>query len=209
MEKPKLIFLGGGGHALSCWDVAQACNQWHILGYTDLDVKNMPIPYLGTDEEALTFADASDVYFFLGVGHVGNTLIRRKLVEKINQYQGNWATLISPHAYISPLATISVGSIVHHRAVLNADAMLADHAIVNTGAILEHGSSVGSHSHISTNVVVNGDTHIGSDCLLGSGTVCYHQINIPDRTLVAAGSVVRRTIPSAGVYAGNPLQKLS
>lgn len=209
MEKPKLIFLGGGGHALSCWDVAHASQQWNIIGYTDQQKKEMPIPYLGLDEEVNGLISNADVFFFLGIGHLGNPLLRHKIAHEFNRKHAKWATLISPNAYVSPLATVEEGSIIHHRVVLNAGVSIGKHAIINTGATIEHGSFVGEQTHISTHVILNGDVHIGNDCFIGSGCVGYQQIRIQSGTTIAAGSILRKSIHSAGIYGGNPLRKIA
>lgn len=206
MDKPKLIFLGGGGHALSCWDVAQASQSWEILGYTDEENRQLPMPFLGKDEEIFSFISDPSVHFFLGVGHLGNPSLRLRLADIIHQRQGKWARLISPFAYVSPEAQLGEGTIIHHHAVVNAGARIGRHSILNTGAILEHGARVGDQCHISTRVVVNGDCEIGQASFIGSGTILYHQVKIPDQTILAGGSVVRKSLRQSGTYGGNPLK---
>ena len=205
LGKPKLIFLGGGGHALSCWDVANASRAWDILGYTDYQDLKLPMNYLGQDENILHLATDPDHFFFLGVGHLGQIQIRKKLVSLINQYQGKWARLVSPTAYVSEHAEIGEGCIIHHQAMINAGVRIGSHGIINSGALVEHGSQVGQQVHISTRAVVNGDCQIGDESFIGSGSVLFQQVTIPYQTIISGGSVVRKALLKSGTYGGNPL----
>ena len=45
---------------------------------------------------------------------------------------------------------------------------------------------------------------IGEDCWLGGGVIVCPGVTIGDRSVIAAGSVVTRDIPSDSLAAGNP-----
>jgi maltose O-acetyltransferase len=49
---------------------------------------------------------------------------------------------------------------------------------------------------------------IGSDCWIGGGAIICPGVTIGDRTVIGAGSVVTRDIPSGVIAAGNPCRVL-
>lgn len=52
--------------------------------------------------------------------------------------------------------------------------------------------------------------HIGAYCFIGTGVIILKGVEIPDCTIVAAGSVVTKSLTeSQSVYGGNPAGKLS
>ena len=46
--------------------------------------------------------------------------------------------------------------------------------------------------------------HIGSNCWLGAGVIVMPGVTIGDNTVIGAGSIVTRDIPSNVVAVGNP-----
>lgn len=50
----------------------------------------------------------------------------------------------------------------------------------------------------------NGECKIGDNCFIGSQSVCANCIEIGSDIIVGAGSVVRKSIQTKGIYAGNP-----
>lgn len=49
---------------------------------------------------------------------------------------------------------------------------------------------------------------IGHDCFIGAGVIILKGVEIGDRTVIGAGSVVTRSIPSDCIAAGNPAKVL-
>ena len=85
---------------------------------------------------------------------------------------------------------------------------------------------VGDHTMIGPNVVIasaghpvlpelrekgyqyNAPVHIGKNCWLGAGVIVLPGITIGDNTVVGAGSVVTKDLPSNVVAVGNPCRVL-
>jgi acetyltransferase-like isoleucine patch superfamily enzyme len=49
---------------------------------------------------------------------------------------------------------------------------------------------------------------IGNDCFIGYGAILLPGVQIGDRVIVGAGSVVTRSVPSNSVVAGNPARRI-
>ena len=61
--------------------------------------------------------------------------------------------IISPFSHVSKHTTIDEGTIIMHRVVVNAGAMVGRNCILNTGSLIEHDTEIGDHTHISTAAV--------------------------------------------------------
>jgi len=59
-----------------------------------------------------------------------------------------------------------------------------------------------------TQLQFNRDVHIGHNCWIGSGAIILPGITIGDDTVIGAGSVVTKDIPSGVVAVGNPCRVL-
>lgn len=192
-----LILIGGGGHCRACIDVIETGSAWQISGILDVadrvgqDVLGYPI--LGSDDDVATLAK-QDVSFLITVGQIGAPTVREQIWQKVRSAGGRMATVISPQAYVSRSAALGEGTIVMHRAIVNSSARIGDNVIVNTMALIEHDAEVGDHCHISTAAIVNGATKIGSRCFVGSNAVVHHNVQLPDGSIVAAGSTYRELI---------------
>jgi len=50
--------------------------------------------------------------------------------------------------------------------------------------------------------------HIGKNCWIGAGTLILPGVTIGDNTVIGAGSVVTKDIPSSVVAVGNPCRAM-
>lgn len=63
---PKVVFIGGGGHAAVCLDVFRSRNR-EVIGYFPPHRGELDAPYLGVDDESSTLSTA-DVMVFVAIG---------------------------------------------------------------------------------------------------------------------------------------------
>lgn len=210
MKEP-IILLGGGGHCKACIDVIEQEGRFEILGITDKAEKigqtMAGVPVIGTDQDLPELQKTCN-NFLITVGHIQSPAIRIKLFELLKSLGAQLPVIISPHAVVSSKATIGEGSIIMHQAVINTEAMVGRNCIINTGALVEHESLVGDHTHVSTYAILNGQCSVGSSCFIGSRTIMSNNTSVPDNTLIAAGSVILRSLDKSGTYIGNPLRKI-
>ena len=208
MEHKNLILIGGGGHCKSVIDVAESAG-WTILGILDVaeNVGKKVLDYtiIGTDDQVSEFAQ--NAYFLVTVGQIKNADLRIKLHQKILDTKGKLATIIASDAHVSRYSIIGEGTVVMHKAVVNADAKIGMGCIINTMTNIEHDATIGDFCHISTGAMVNGGCSIGRETFVGSGAVVSNTVSVVERCVIAAGSVVRKNISESGIYAGNPATK--
>lgn len=204
MIKP-LILVGGGGHCKSVIEAAESAG-YQILGVLDMpeDVGKdiLSTKVIGTDDDIPAYVDKAE--FVITVGFIKNPAIRIKLFNKVKEAGGKLATIIASTAYVSKYAIIGEGTVVMHKALVNANAKVGNNVILNSFSNISHDAEIGNQCHISTGAIVNGECKIGNNVFVGSQSVLANAIAIGDDIVVGAGSFVRKSIKEKGIYSGNP-----
>jgi len=201
-----IVFLGCGGHAMACLDVAESAGLG-VEGFLGPDPgKAIPgLVRLGPDSEIERLAE-DGFRFLVAIGHLGAPGLRARLWSRVS---GASAILRSSSASISARATVGSGTVVFHHCHVGPGAAIGSNSILNTGAIVEHDSTVGDNVHVSTRAVVNGGCAIGDGTLLGSGSIVLQGLAIAPGTVVGAGAVVTRNIDDGGTWIGIPARRIA
>lgn len=190
----KLILVGGGGHCKSVIDVAESAG-YTILGILDqpenVCKKVLGYEIIGTDNDMAKFVEQAE--FVVTVGQIKSSALRRKLVQMVIDAGGKLAIIVASDAYVSKYAKIGEGTVVMHKAVVNAGASVGNNCIINTMANVEHDCQIGDFCHVSTGVMVNGEVFIGKDSFIGSNSVIHQCAAIEANTIIPAGSIVKKT----------------
>jgi sugar O-acyltransferase (sialic acid O-acetyltransferase NeuD family) len=173
--------------------------RYSFAGFVDRDLKVgekvLSHEVIGGDGDLERLSDEVGAAL-IGVGHIKSPEPRRSIFGMLMKLGFDLPTLVSPHAYVSDLAEVGVGTIVMHGSIVNAGARVGENCILNTQSLIEHDVVVGNHSHISTGAKLNGCTRVGDGCFVGSGAVLRHEIEIGDETIIGAGCVVMKNQPS-------------
>lgn len=202
----KILLIGGGGHCCSVLDSILTMNCYDDIGIIDSQEHSSlaNIPVVGQDEDLPNLFRSGWKEAFITVGSVGNTSVRRRLYNILNEIGYTLPILIDSTAIVARDVTMESGIFVGKRAVINAGSRIGKCAIINTGAIVEHDCLIGDFSHISPGTVLCGEVCVGNDTHIGAGTVIKQQINIGNGSLIGIGSNVVKDIPEYMTAYGNP-----
>jgi sugar O-acyltransferase (sialic acid O-acetyltransferase NeuD family) len=191
--KPELYLIGGGGHCKSCIDVIEMENRYRIAGIVDSAERIgdyvLGYPIMATDKDIPSIA-AGNSRVLITIGQIADPQKRIDLYSLASSLNIEFATVVSPTAYVSRHASIGQGTIVMHHAVINAGAIVSSNCIINTRALVEHDAVIGENSHISTGAVVNGGVQVGNGVFIGSGAVAREYITIGNRAFIGANKTV-------------------
>ena len=105
--------------------------------------------------------------------------------------------VVSPLAYLSKSAIVGDGTIIMHKAIVNAKAKIGKNCIINTGAIIEHDVVIGDNCHISTGSIVNGGAQIGNNTFIGSGSVIKQNIKLGSGSLINAKKFIDKDLKNS------------
>ena len=205
MKKPSLLLIGAGGHARSCIDVIEQEGKYQVVGLTGdpTEVGTFVLGYkvLGTDEILPELVNLAQ-FALITVGQIGVHKLRSTLYSKTTQIGFESPVVISPTAYVSPHSTIGIGTVIMHRATINAGAKIGINCIINSHALIEHDVNVEDHCHIATSATINGGSTVGKSSFVGSGTTIRESITIGHSCSIGMGMSVRHNLPPNSQFVG-------
>lgn len=199
-----LLVLGAGGHGRVVVDAAVRQGRWSAVSATDRDADRcsgelLPGVPLAAPEAVLPAATAVHIA-------IGSAQAREAQTQAVGQQR--LATVIHPHATVSPHAQIGAGCFIAAQSVVAPLAHLGVGVIVNHGAVIDHDARVGDFCHIAPNAVLGGGVLVGVRVLVGAGASVLPGVRICADTVIGAGSVVHDSIEQPGVYAGVPARRI-
>lgn len=197
MIKPSLILVGAGGHSHSCIDAIEQQGRYHIAGLVgtpeEIHTRHFEYSVIASDQDLRDLSKAYQ-YALISTGQIQTPDTRIRLYQLLLELGFQLPTVISPTAHVSRHATVGIGSIVLHGAIVNAGAKIGENCIINTRALVEHDATVEAHCHISTGAILNGDVCVGAGSYVGSGSVIREGISIGTGCVVGMGLSVRHNL---------------
>ena len=141
-----LLILGSGQYGNIVYEIAQATKRFEKIDFLD-DSANKAI---GKICDAPNFLKT----YKYAIVAIGNSQIRLKFLNQMEEIGFQIPALCSPLAYISPSASISCGSIVEPMAVINSNSKIGKGCIISAGAVVNHDAVVETGCQIDCNAVV-------------------------------------------------------
>jgi sugar O-acyltransferase (sialic acid O-acetyltransferase NeuD family) len=204
-----LLILGIGGQGRSVLDCALSQEAYTEIAFLadDIGINQIAGHTVYQEREfqkegvvPLTFLQKFDEVIIAE----GNNKVR---LDKAKLFLDNGiklAALIHPHATVSRLAKIGVGTVVFANAVVNSFTNIGIACIINTGAIVEHDCTIYDGVHISPGAVVAGTVIVGERSWICIGGNVANNLSIGANSIVGAGSAVLENIPDNVLVAGIP-----
>lgn len=199
----KIIIVGGGGHSRVLKGILDLRGGISYVGYTDLELRDLALSYLGTDEIIEKYS-ASNVFLVNGIGSIGIPSHRRNIYEKFKKMGYSFCAVVHPNAIIDSSVKIGDGVQIVGGAVVNMGAVIGKNTIVNTAVSIDHDCIIGAHSHLSPGAILCGGVHVGVGCHIGAGATIIQGVTIGDHVVVGAGAVVISDLPSNITAMGTP-----
>ena len=141
----RLLIIGAGSHGQVVAETAVAC------GYNKIDYLDDNSPdSIGKTNQLEELAGAYDGV----IVSIGNNEVRRELIHRIQGVCAPLVSLVHPRCFVSPSATIGIGSIVLPGALIHSNASVGAGCIISIGALIDHDAVVEDFSHINTGAIV-------------------------------------------------------
>jgi UDP-perosamine 4-acetyltransferase len=204
MKREDIILVGGGGHARVIYGSLIRLNRWNIVGYTDVEKKDLDgLEYLGTDD-TLGILAASVKSVVVGIGQTKSYRVRYSVYMKLKDLGFSFPSVISESAVVMQKVTTGEGTYIGENTYLGPNVTIGVMSIVNTGAIIEHESRIGDFVHVAINASLAGKTEVGMGSLIGMGSSVLNGVHVGEQVLVGAGTVVRKHVDRKALIYGNP-----
>jgi acetyltransferase EpsM len=193
-----VILVGAGGHAAELYDHFLLHNQLKpddnisIVGIIDDNIDNYThyaynVPFLG----AINDHEVTQNLYLIGIA---NLEFRHRIVTSLRNKGAQFTGFIHPHALVSPLATIGLGTVISHNVSIGPKASIGSFNVINSRATIGHDSVIGDYNFISPNVALSGNTKLGSHNLIGTNACSIPGIHIGNKNKIAAGMVISDNI---------------
>ncbi len=136
---------------------------------------------------------------------IGSAHVRKKVIEKVSRYENvHFATVIDPSVLMSPSVKIQEGSIICAGTILTVDISIGKHVIINLDCTVGHDVVMGDYVTLYPSANVSGCVTLEREVEIGTGAQIIQGKKILQRTIVGAGAVVTKDLPSNCTAVGAP-----
>ena len=161
----KLIILGAGGYGRTVADVARQSGRYTEVCF--LDDNSIDEHVIGKCTDYLNHIN-SDTELYPAFG---NNEGRLQWIERLVTAGAKIPTLIHHTAYVSPEATVRIGTVVLPKAIINTGVVINSSCIINCGAIIDHGCVIEDGAHICLGAIVKAENRIPRCMKVEAGVV--------------------------------------
>lgn len=209
MKIEKVVIIGTGGFGREALDVLEAVNQvearYEILGFITEPGFQQPGTLIN-EKPVLGYYDwleenKSEVRAICGVGAPA---IRRRLVRQAQKIGVQFFSVVHPRALLTRWVQIGEGSIITAGCILTNNISIGDHVHLNLDATVGHDAVIEDFVTVSPGVHVSGNVRLAQGSFIGTGANLIEGITVGPWSVVGAGGVVVKNIPTNTTAVGNP-----
>lgn len=204
----KVYIIGASGFAAEVTEYLKEDRGYQILGYFDLqddDYKKYKFeaPFLHSERD-FNFKSNDSVMI-----SIADPKIKNKLYTELKLKNVNFPTFISNHAYISANCSIGEGSIICPFVTVTSNAKIGSNFHANIYSYVSHDCIIGNNVTFAPSVKCNGNVIIEDNVYIGTGAIIFQgtpekPLIIGKNSIVAAGSVVTKSVPDNMTVFGSP-----
>ena len=204
-ERPLLVW-GAAGHARVVADIARLCS-FRVVGFLD-DVNparrgetfcGAPVHVTRHCLESFREQGVQSIVIAIGAPHV-----RLELASFAEQSGYSFPPLIHPRATIAQDVVLAPGTVAMAGAVINPGTALRAQTVINTGATVDHDCFLAEGATICPGAHLGGGVRVGRAAWIGIGASVCDRLAIGEASVIGAGAVVTRDIPPSVVAYGVP-----
>ncbi len=143
-----------------------------------------------------------------GVCAMGSARIRRDVVEKLEPFGAQFATVKHPFVCHSQYVQLGPGTVLCAGVVLTTQVCSGKHLIINMNVSVGHDCAFGDFVTINPGCNISGNVTLHSGVELGSNVAIIPGCRIGEGAIVGAGAVVTRDLEPNQVYVGAPARPI-
>jgi sugar O-acyltransferase (sialic acid O-acetyltransferase NeuD family) len=210
-----LFIYGAGGFGQEVLETAKDMNsreeRWSDFYFIDDFNSNRlvnKIPVVDFD----FFADNSKHQAYQSIViAIGDPRSRAKIINRLRTtaLESFLTTIISPHARISRISSIGLGSIICAGAHVSVNTEIGQNCVINNNSIVGHDVTIDDDSVISSQVNLGGHVKISQGVFIGMGSLVREGVTIGEGAFIGMGSCVQRDIPKEVLAMGCPARPIS
>ena len=203
-----ILIIGAGGHSTVVVETIKLTNEYDEILFLDdnLEKKIFGKNIFGSTQ--MYSEENIKKRFSNAIVALGDSTLRINWIEKLINEGYEVPTVIHPKTYISPSATIGIGSVVFAGAVIQPEVNIGIGVIINTSSSVDHNVQIADGTHVCPGVSIAGNVNIGKNSWVGIGSSIIQGINIGNNATIGAGSVVINDIPDKSKVVGVPAKPI-
>lgn len=209
-----IAIYGAGGFGREVQFMIEQINKnsakkWNFIGYFDDGVPAETIingyKVLGRMEELNQFAEPLAVVFA-----IANPQIKKKVVSQVTNPLVNYPKLIHPNVLLGPEAFLKIGegTIITAGNMITVNIEIGKHVILNLGCTVGHDTIIKDFCSFMPSVNISGEVIIEECVYVGTGAKIINQLSIGENTIIGAGAVVSKSLPSNCTAVGVPAKPI-
>lgn len=198
----KQVLIVGAFH-----EMIELCEDsgFEIIGLIDNAIMTSDYygyPVLGTDEDAGLLHEKYPMCSV--VITPDSPAVRKRLAKQYASLGFEFATIVHPSAMISKTARIGQGSVIQRGVNVSSNTSIGRFCKLNTYANIMHDNHVGDFSTIAPNAVLLGYVDLEECAYIGANSTVLPNRIIGGDSIVGAGAVVVKDVPSGHTVVGVP-----
>jgi len=205
-----LLIISAGGLGREYYYLARAVNKeaevayWDHIGFLDdrpeiLKGKRLDNTLILGSPDSYT-PGSNDCF----ICAIGDPVERERYSNMIDDKGGVFAKLISPSAKVTVWRDIMPGTVISPFSLISCDTIVGRHCFINSHAILGHDVRLGDYCHVGAGAHIGGNAVIGSHVTIHPNATVLPGVEIGDKAVIGAGSVVIRRVKSGETVFGVP-----
>lgn len=209
----ELIIIGAGGFGREVFAIVSALRatgvDWTVEGFVDDNpsvedrarVADLGSRVLGPVQDL-----ASRQRPFAAVIAVGSPAARVAIATALVDSLVSCPALVHPDVTFGPLVSLAEGVVIAPGVRLSTNVRVGRHVHVDQNVTVGHDATLGDFSRLNPQACVSGSVRVGVEATVGANATILQGLNVGDRALVGAGSVVTRDVAPGTTVKGVPAQ---
>jgi len=207
-----IAIIGAGGFGREVKTILDSINigspTFNFLGYYDDAFEKGVIinkfPILGGIEDINNLTEPCSIVIAIGIPQIKN-----EIFNKINNTNIDFPNIIHPNVLISnDFVELGIGNIICAGCIITCNIIIKDFVILNLMCTIGHDTTISSFSSIMPSVNISGEVLIHKKVYVGTGTKIINLLEIGENTIIGAGAVVSKSLPSNCTAVGIPAKPI-
>jgi len=209
----KVYIVGTSGFASEITEYILDNNEYEIKGYFDIseieyEKYSYKAPFLG-DEREFNFTSDDNI-----VIAIADYKLRNKIYLELKLKEVNFPNIFHKSSFISSSSIVDEGAIICPFVTLTSNVKIGRNFQANIYSYIAHDCVIGNNVTFAPSVKCNGNVVIEDDVYIGTGVIIHQgksnkPLKIGKGSVIAAGSVVTKSIDAGKVMFGNPAIELN
>jgi sugar O-acyltransferase (sialic acid O-acetyltransferase NeuD family) len=211
-NKTKIAIIGAGGFGREVKSLIDQINErdllYEFIGFYDDAFENGTLinnyPILGDIDSINSVIEDLAI-----VVAIGSPKVKKVILSRLTNHKIFFPTLIHPSVIISSdNVRIGKGTIICANSIITTNIDIGNFVILNLMCTIGHDSVINDYCALMPCVNISGDVIVEESVYFGTGAKVINQLNIGSNSIIGAGAVVLKNIPSNCTAVGFPAKPI-